>query len=147
MSIKILIPILLFVSSVVCAQTQNLNIKSSGLTEAEKATITLSNIYDFTGEQALAVKQIEIAKFQNLADIEALKTSDLKLFVQKRAATVGIAENEIRDVLDARQRTLFDKNTVAKAQRLNATIASWQKQKFSDAVINEKIAAIANEEF
>ncbi len=146
MQTKMLLPILFFTASTIFAQTQNINVKSTGLTVAEKATIDLSKIYDFSGEQALAVKQIEIAKFKNLADIEALKAGDVKLFIQKHAATIDIADSEIRDVLDDRQRILFDKNTTEKARNLNATIASWQKQKLSDTVINQKLANTLNDE-
>lgn len=146
MQTKMLLPILFFTASTIFAQTQNINVKSTGLTVAEKATIDLSKIYDFSGEQALAVKQIEIAKFKNLADIEALKAGDVKLFIQKHAATIDIADSEIRDVLDDRQRILFNKNTTEKARKLNATIASWQKQKLSDTVINQKLANSLNDE-
>lgn len=141
-TVKILIPVFLFAVTGVFSQTQNINNKSYGTADADKATIALSDIYNFSGEQALAVKQIEIAKFQNLADIASLKVSDLTRFVQKRITTFNLADSEIRDVLDDRQRILFDKNTTAKAQKMNATVASWQKQKISEAVINQKLAAI-----
>ncbi len=141
-TVKILIPVFLFAVTGVFSQTQNINDKSYGATDADKATIALSDIYNFSGEQALAVKQIEIVKFQNLADIASLKASDLKRFVQKRITTFNLADSEIRDVLDDSQRVLFNKNTAAKAQKMNVTIASWQKQKLSETVINQKLAAI-----
>ena len=146
MTIKIFIPILIFVTNTVFAQTQSKDFKSVDLTNAEKATISLSNLYGFSGEQALSVKQIEIAKFKNLSDIEVLKTTDIKLFIQKRLTAAGMAEDEIREVLDEHQRILFDKKTVEKTQKLNVTIASWQKQKISESVINQKLAALTNDE-
>ena len=146
MFLKIFISVLIFASQTVYAQTQNIDFKSTDLTNAEKATITLSNLYGFSGEQALAVKQIEIAKFKNLADIEVFKTTNVKLFIQKRFTAVSMSEDEIREVLDEHQRVLFDKNTTAHTQKLNATIASWQKQKLSESGINQKLAAITNEE-
>ena len=145
--LKIFIPIcLFFVATMLHAQTQNIHIKS-GLTDAEKATVALSAVYDFSGEQALAVKQIETAKFKNLADVASLKTTNITDFNQKRAAIAGIADSEIRDVLDARQRILFDKNAAAKLQKINVMIAAWQKQKISETGINEKLAAAAPDEF
>ena len=146
MTIKIFIPILIFVSHTVFAQTQSTDFKSVDLTNAEKATISLSNLYGFSGEQALSVKQIEIAKFKNLSDIEVLKTTDIKLFIQKRLTAAVMADDEIREVLDEHQRILFDKKTVEKTQKLNVTIASWQKQKISESVINQKLAALTNDE-
>ena len=146
MTIKIFIPILIFVTNTVFAQTQSKDFKSVDLTNAEKATISLSNLYGFSGEQALSVKQIEIAKFKNLSDIEVLKTTDIKLFIQKRLTAAVMADDEIREVLDEHQRILFDKKTVEKTQKLNVTIASWQKQKISESVINQKLAALTNDE-
>ena len=146
MKIKFLFSILIFTVCNLFGQVQVISVKSSGLTNAENATIILSNVYNFSGEQALAVKQIEIAKFKNLEDIESLKATDVKLFIQKRAATIDIADNEIRDVLTDSQRILFDKNTTEKTNKRAVTVAAWQKQKLSETVINQKLAELNNEE-
>ncbi len=146
MKIKFLFSIFIFTTGSIFAQVQVISVKSSGLTHAEKATITLSNIYSFSGDQALAVKQIEIAKFKNLEDIEPLKATDVKFFIQKCVATIDIADNEIRDVLNDSQRVLFDKNTAEKTNKRAVAIAAWQKQKLSETVINQKLANSLNDE-
>ncbi len=109
---------------------------------AEKATISLGETLNFSPEQALAVKQIELNKFADWASIESLKTTDLNKFVQKRFTIAEIANNAIISLLESKQLKVFVENTNRTQLERERITATMQKSGAKDAEILQKLANI-----
>ncbi len=112
------------------------------ISAAEKITIALGETLNFSPEQALAVKQIELNKFADWASIENLKTTDLNKFVQKRFTIAEIANNAIITLLEPKQLKVFVENTNRTQLERERITATMQKSGAKDAEILQKLANI-----
>lgn len=70
------------------------------LTPAQRDAIELVEYYGLHGDQVQKVKDIQILKYQNLAQIEPLRKTDLKLYIAKRQTTYDMAEMTMLQVLE-----------------------------------------------
>ena len=131
---------LIFVAHVGFSQTKTEVNRS--VSAAEKATNALGERLNFSPEQALAVKQIELNKFADWASIENLKTTDLNKFVQKRFTIAEIANDAIIALLEPKQLKVFIENA-NRAQLVRDKItATMQKSGSKEAEILQKLAEI-----
>ena len=110
------------------------------LTTAQKTTIELSKVYNFTVEQALAVKKIQENKYQALVKIEKIKASDMKKYVAKRLSAFETADNDLMSLLDESQLEVFKKQQLVKSDKYEAIVGGMKKQGFAQAEIDKKLA-------
>ena len=110
------------------------------LTTAQKTTIELSKVYNFTAEQALAVKKIQENKYQALAKIEKIKAADMKIYIAKRLSAFETADNDLMSLLDESQLAIFKKQQLVKSDKYEAIVVSMKKQGYAQAEIDKKLA-------
>ena len=110
------------------------------LTTAQKTTIELSKVYNFTAEQALAVKKIQENKYQALAKIEKIKAADMKKYIAKRLSAFETADNDLMSLLDDSQLAVFKKQQLVKSDKYEAIVVSMKKQGYAQAEIDKKLA-------
>lgn len=110
------------------------------LTSAQKTTIELSKVYNFTPEQALAVQKIQESKYQALVKIEKIKAADMKKYIAKRLSAFETADNDLMSLLDESQLEIFKKQEVVKSDKYEAIVVSMKKQGYAQAEIDKKLA-------
>ena len=110
------------------------------LTTAQTTTIELSKVYNFTAEQALAVKKIQENKYQALAKIEKIKAADLKKYIAKRLSAFETADNDLMSLLDDSQLAIFKKQQLVKSDKYESIVVSMKKQGYAQAEIDKKLA-------
>ena len=110
------------------------------LTTAQKSTIELSKVYNFTPEQALAVQKIQESKYQALVKIEKIKAADMKKYIAKRLSAFETADNDLMSLLDESQLEVFKKQEVVKSDKYEAIVVSMKKQGYAQADIDKKLA-------
>ena len=110
------------------------------LTTAQKTTIELSKVYNFTPEQALAVQKIQESKYQALVKIEKIKAADMKKYIAKRLSAFETADNDLMSLLDESQLEIFKKQEVVKSDKYEAIVVSMKKQGYAQAEIDKKLA-------
>ena len=110
------------------------------LTTAQKTTIELSKVYNFTPEQALSVQKIQENKFQALAKIEKIKAVDMKKYIAKRLSAFETADNDLMSLLDESQLAVFKKQQLVKSDRYETIVVSMKKQGYAQAEIDKKLA-------
>ena len=110
------------------------------LTTAQTTTIELSKVYNFTAEQALAVKKIQENKYQALAKIEKIKAADLKKYIAKRLSAFETADNDLMFLLDDSQLAVFKKQQLVKSDKYETIVVSMKKQGYAQAEIDKKLA-------
>ena len=110
------------------------------LTSAQKTTIELSKVYNFTPEQALAVQKIQESKYQALVKIEKIKAADMKKYIAKRLSAFETADNDLMSLLDESQLEVFKKQEVVKSDKYEAIVVSMKKQGYAQAEIDKKLA-------
>lgn len=110
------------------------------LTTAQKTTIELSKVYNFTPEQALAVQKIQESKYQALVKIEKIKAADMKKYIAKRLSAFETADNDLMSLLDESQLEVFKKQEVVKSDKYEAIVVSMKKQGYAQAEIDKKLA-------
>ncbi len=110
------------------------------LTTAQKTTIELSKVYNFTAEQALAVQKIQENKYQALAKIEKTKATDMKKYVAKRLSAFETADNDLMSLLDESQLDVFKKQQLIKSDKYESIVVSMKKQGYAQAEIDKKLA-------
>jgi formyltetrahydrofolate synthetase len=121
--------------------SQNLAEKANkSLTQAEKATIELSKIYDFSSDQAYKVKAIQQDKYQALVQLEALKSQDIKKYLDKRISTFEVADNELMAILDERQMKIFKGKLAEKSTQYAALLTTMKKEGASEKDILLKLS-------
>lgn len=82
-------------------EAQRLNAQANpALSPAQRDAIELVEYYGLHGDQVQKVKDIQILKYQNLAQIESLRKTDLKLYIAKRQTTYDMAEVTMLQVLE-----------------------------------------------
>lgn len=131
--------IALFLATMVYSQKAAEPLNKS-LSAAEKKTVELSNIYQFTPEQAMAVKKIQENKYDALVKIEKLKAVDMEKFVAKRLSAFGTADNDLMVLLDAAQLEIFKKQQLMKADTYEGIVSGMKKEGFQQADIDKKLA-------
>lgn len=77
------------------------------LTVVQKATLEMAEYYGLYETQVAQAKQIQQTKFNNLAEIERFKNTNLKEYVERKLGILEAAESEIYQVLDENQREKF----------------------------------------
>ncbi len=110
------------------------------LTTAQKTTIELSKVYNFTPEQALSVQKIQENKYQALAKIEKIKAADMKKYIAKRLSAFETADNDLMSLLDDSQLAVFKKQQLVKSDKYEAIVVSMKKQGYAQAEIDKKLA-------
>ncbi|MBL7817365.1 MAG: hypothetical protein JNL70_20330 [Saprospiraceae bacterium] len=109
------------------------------LSAAQKATIEWVKLYDLSSDQALEALSIQKAKFQNLADIESLKTQNPELYVQKRLSSFEIANTEFKNLLDERQLTIFKQKEIERQSKYETIVSAMKKTGYSEEAIRQKL--------
>lgn len=110
-----------------------------GLSLAQKATIEWVKLYDLSSEQAQAALAIQKSKFQNLADIESLKTQNQDLYVQKRLSSFEIANTEFMSLLDDRQLKIFKQKEIERTAKYESIVSTMKKTGYSEEAIQQKL--------
>ncbi len=109
------------------------------LSMAQKATIEWVKTYDLDSDQAKEVLAIQKTKYQNLADIEPLKTKDPDKYVQKRLSSFEIANTEFRNLLDERQLKIFKQKEAERTAKYDNIVSAMKKTGYSDEDIRQKL--------
>ena len=112
------------------------------ISAAEKTTVALSETLNFSPEQALEVKQIQLNKFADWGSIESLKATDLNKFVQKRFTIAEIANNAIIALLEPKQLKVFAELINREQFERDKIMANMQKGGANDSEILQKLANI-----
>ena len=110
------------------------------LTTAQKTTIELSVVYNFTSEQAFAVQKIQENKYQALVKIEKIKAADMKKYIAKRLSAFETADNDLMSLLDESQLAIFKKQQMVKSDKYEAIVGGMKKQGYAQAEIDKKLA-------
>ncbi len=129
----------LFFTGIVFSQTAA-ELVNKPLTSAQKTTIELSKVYNFTAEQALSVQKIEENKYQALAKIEKIRATDMKKYIAKRLSAFETADNDLMSLLDDSQLEAFKKQQLVKSDKYEAIVVSMKKQGYAQADIDKKLA-------
>lgn len=99
--------------------------------QVDKATQALAQQYNLDAEQQAKVRRLQEYKFDNLQELETIKTSQPELYLKKRNVIFKQSRMALRNVLNVQQRTIFD-----------AEQADLKRQK--EALLREKRAAGAS---
>lgn len=109
------------------------------LSLAQKATIEWVKLYDLSSDQAREALAIQKAKYQNLADIESLKTQSQELYVQKRLSSFEIANTEFMALLDERQMKIFKQKEIERTAKYESIVSTMKKTGYSEEAIRQKL--------
>ena len=120
-------------------ETDMLKNANQSLSVAQKATIEWVKMYDLDGDQARAALTIQKTKFQNLSDIESLKTAKPDLYVTKRLSSFEIANTEFMGLLDTRQMKIFKQKEAERTGKYETIVSGMKKSGYSDAAIQQKL--------
>ena len=110
-----------------------------GLSSAQKATIEWVKVYDLDADQTRAALAIQQAKYQNLTDIESLKTQKPDVYIQKRLSSFEIANNELMALLDNRQMRIFKQKETERTIKYDNIVTTMKKTGYSDEAIQQKL--------
>ncbi len=110
------------------------------LTPAQRDAIELVEYYGLHGDQVQKVKDIQILKYQNLAQIEPLRTTDLKLYIAKRQTTYDMAEMTMLQVLEEGHLEKYKAREQARLFKRQNHTDILRKQGLSDEAIERSYA-------
>ena len=133
---SLLFTVLVFAQKEVPDMVKNANPE---LSLAQKATIEWVKFYDLASDQAREALSIQKSKYQNLADIEPLKTQNPDLYVQKRLSSFDIANSEFRSLLDERQLKIFKQKEMERTAKYENIVSVMKKTGYSDEDIRQKL--------
>ncbi len=133
---SLLFTVMVFAQKEVSEMAKNANPE---LSMAQKATIEWVKLYDLASEQAKEALAIQKTKYQNLADIEPLKTQNPDKYVQKRLSSFEIANTEFRNLLDERQLKIFKQKEAERTAKYENIISAMKKTGYSDEDIRQKL--------
>jgi len=118
--------LLLFLASMSFAQSS-----TNQSRQLEEATQALMQQYNLDAEQQAEIRRLQEYKFENLQELETIKTSQPELYLKKRNVIFKQTRMALRSALNPQQRTIFD-----------AEQADLKRQK--EALLREKRAAGAS---
>ncbi len=118
--------LLLFLASMSFAQST-----ANQSRQVDKATQALAQQYNLDAEQQAEVRRLQEYKFDNLQELETIKTSQPELYLRKRNVVFKQTRMALRNLLNVQQRTTFD-----------AEQADLKRQQ--EALLREKRAAGAS---
>ena len=133
---SLLFTVLVFAQKEVPDMVKNANTE---LSLAQKATIEWVKLYDLASDQAREALAIQKSKYQNLIDIEPLKTQNPDLYVQKRLSSFEIANSEFRSLLDERQLKIFKQKELERTAKYENIVSVMKKTGYSDEDIRQKL--------
>jgi hypothetical protein len=134
--VPLLFAVVVFGQKEVSEMAKNAN---PDLSMAQKATIELVKLYDLDSDQAKEALEIQKTKYQNLADIEPLKTQEPDKYVLKRLSSFEIANTEFRNLLDERQMKIFKQKEAERAAKYDNIVSAMKKTGYSDEDIRQKL--------
>ena len=134
--VSLLFTVMVFAQKEVPDMVKNAN---PDLSRAQKATIEWVKLYDLASDQAREAFSIQKAKYQNLADIEPLKTQNPDLYVQKRLSSFEIANTEFRNLLDERQLKIFKQKEAERTAKYENIVSAMKKTGYSEDDIRQKL--------
>ncbi len=134
--VSLLFTVMVFAQKEVSEMAKNANPE---LSMAQKATIEWVKLYDLDSDQAKEVLAIQKTKYQNLADIEPLKTQDPDKYVQKRLSSFEIANTEFMGLLDERQLKIFKLKEAERTAKYENIVSAMKKTGYSDEDIRQKL--------
>jgi hypothetical protein len=118
MKIKLVFSLLLFLSfQELVAQTTKVPLDKSSEKELEKATELLVTKYQMNADQKKQTYHILKRKAQNLAEVEALKNSDLSLYLAKLGHIQESTVAAIRRVLNNKEQVMLFKKTQSEVRK------------------------------
>jgi len=98
---------------------QETNVQSQ---QVEQATREVAQKYNLDTEQRAEVRRLQVNKFDNLLELEAIKTTKPQLYAKKRHGVLKQTQLAIRNVLNAEQRALFDAERAREKQQMEALL-------------------------
>ena len=134
--VSLLFTVMVFAQKEVPDMVKNANTE---LSLAQKATIEWVKLYDLASDQAREALAIQKSKYQNLIDIEPLKTQNPDLYVQKRLSSFEIANSEFRSLLDERQLKIFKQKELERTAKYENIVSVMKKTGYSDEDIRQKL--------
>ena len=134
--VSLLFTVLVFAQKEVSDMAKSANPE---LSLAQKATMEWVKLYDLASDQAREALSIQKSKYQNLADIEPLKTQNPDLYVQKRLSSFDIANSEFRSLLDERQLKIFKQKETERIAKYENIVSVMKKTGYSDEDIRQKL--------
>ena len=134
--VPLLFAVVVFAQKEVAEMAKNANPE---LSTAQKATIELVKLYDLDSDQAKESLAIQKTKYQNLSDIEPLKTHDPDKYVQKRLSSFEIANTDFRNLLDERQLKIFKQKDAERTAKYQNIVSVMKKTGYSDEDIRQKL--------
>ncbi len=134
--VSLLFTVMVFAQKEVSEMAKNANTE---LSVSQKATIEWVKLYDLDSDQAKDALAIQKTKYQNLADIEPLKTQNPDLYVQKRLSSFEIANTEFMGLLDARQMKIFKQKEAERTAKYENIVSAMKKTGYSDEDIRQKL--------
>ncbi len=96
--------------------------------EIAQAVSEQTALYDLTAEQQAEMLVIQERRFNNLDEIEVLRESDYKYFLQKRRAIRLNTDGSIRRMLSPEQRSIHDQQLIAYRQATSDLIRQLRQE-------------------
>ncbi len=115
------------------AQTEKLPNPNPALTTQQQAVIEMSEYYGLYEEQVHYAKTLQASKFVNLAEIEPLKTTKPKEYLERKLAICDETELAIHSVLDTEQRKKFEARYKMRENKRAMKASEMQKLAWSES--------------
>ena len=126
-----------FACSVIFAQ--NANDANKPLSAAQSATILLNKLYDFSAVQSPKALSIQEQKIKALNQIVPIKSTDWNLFFLKRQSIYSDAQSSLFQILDERQKLLFELDAQQRENRKLSALGDWRKQGLEETTVQKKL--------
>lgn len=102
-----------------------------------KATNELKAAYNLNEEQTQQVRQLQQWKYEDLQEVEVLKTSQPELYAQKQQRIARQTNGRIRRILTEQQQALFDAEQLAQKQEKETLLQQKKAEGASKAEIQQ----------
>ncbi|MFM2266899.1 MAG: hypothetical protein RL757_340 [Bacteroidota bacterium] len=115
------------------AQTEAAPNPNPARTTQQQAVIEMSEYYGLYEEQVTYAKVLQASKSNNLAEIESLKNTKPKEYLERKLAICDQTELAIREVLDAEQIKKFEARYKLRQSKRDMKASDMKKMELSEA--------------
>ncbi len=117
--------ILIAVFAVVSVASAQVKVNKRDL---QKATDEVTKLYRLSPEQQQQVREIQEWRLRNMAEIEAIRSSDYPAYLDKRRSVRMGAEQSIKRLLNESQLVIFEQQMAERRQRELDLMRSMKRQ-------------------